>query len=58
MSFEEHINKVNKALEDLNSEDLSLDEGIKIYKKAVVDLKKAREILDKAQLEIEKIDNE
>ena len=41
MSFEEHINKVNKALEDLNSEDLSLDEGIKLYKKAVVDLKKA-----------------
>ncbi|HJE66888.1 MAG TPA: exodeoxyribonuclease VII small subunit [Campylobacter avium] len=58
MSFEEHINKVNKALEDLNSEDLSLDEGINLYKKAVVDLKKAREVLDKAQLEIEKIDNE
>ena len=56
MKFEECIDKVNKALEELNKEDLSLDTSIKIYKNALLDIKKAREILDNAKLEGEKID--
>ncbi|WP_297192913.1 exodeoxyribonuclease VII small subunit [uncultured Campylobacter sp.] len=56
MKFEECIDKVNKALEELNKEDLSLDTSIKIYKNALLDIKKAREILDNAKLEVEKID--
>ena len=56
MKFEECIDKVNKALEELNKEDLSLDTSIKIYKNALLDIKKAREILDNAKLELEKID--
>lgn len=56
MKFEEYIDKVNKALEELNKEELSLDTSIKIYKNALLDIKKAREILDNAKLEVEKID--
>lgn len=56
MNFEENLAKANKALEDLNNDELSLDESIKIYKDGLKSIKKAREILEKAKLEVEQID--
>lgn len=56
MSFEDNLNKANKALQDLNNEELTLDESVKIYKEGLKNIKKAREILEKAKLEVEQID--
>jgi len=55
MKFENRIEKANEALEKLNNEELSLDESVKIYKMGLENIKNAREILDKAKLEVEKI---
>ena len=49
MSFEENLKKANEALE-------KLDESVKIYKTGLLSIKKAREDLEKAKLEVEKID--
>ncbi|NDJ27488.1 exodeoxyribonuclease VII small subunit [Campylobacter sp. MIT 12-8780] len=56
MSFEENLNKANKALEELNKDELSLDESVKIYKQGLEFIKNARELLEKAKLEIKEID--
>lgn len=56
MSFEDNLNKANKALQDLNNEELTLDESVKIYKEGLKNIKKAREILEKAKLEVGQID--
>ncbi len=56
MSFEENLKKANEVLEKLNEDKLSLDESVEIYKAGLLSLKKAREELEKAKLEVEKID--
>ncbi len=56
MSFEENLKKANEALEKLNTDTLSLDESVKIYKDGLLSLEKARAELEKAKLEVEKID--
>ena len=56
MNFEQCIEKVNKALEELNNEDLSLEKSLNLYKAALLEIKNARQILDNAKLEVEKID--
>lgn len=56
MSFEENLNKANEALEKLNDKDLSLDESVKIYKAGLKFIENARNELEKAKLEVEKID--
>ena len=56
MSFELNLKKANEALEGLNDEKLSLDESVKLYKEGLGYLKKAREALEKARLEIKQID--
>lgn len=56
MSFEENLRKANEALEKLNNKDLSLDESVKIYKQGLKYIDEARVALEKAKLEIEKID--
>ena len=56
MGFELNLKKANEALEGLNDEKLSLDESVKLYKEGLSYLKKAREALEKARLEIKQID--
>ncbi|KGI57339.1 exodeoxyribonuclease VII small subunit [Campylobacter sp. MIT 97-5078] len=56
MNFEENLNEANKALEELNKDELSLDESVKIYKQGLEFIKNARELLEKAKLEIKEID--
>ncbi|TQR33045.1 exodeoxyribonuclease VII small subunit [Campylobacter sp. MIT 99-7217] len=56
MSFEEKCKKANEALEKLNNNELSLDDSVKIYKEGLKNIKEAREILEKARLEVEQID--
>lgn len=56
MSFEENLYKANEALEKLNDKDLSLDESVKLYKQGLKYIDEARALLEKAKLEIEKID--
>lgn len=56
MKFEENLQVANAMLEKLNSNDLSLDESVKIYKQGLESIKKARKALDQAKLEVEEID--
>ncbi|ARE80076.1 MULTISPECIES: exodeoxyribonuclease VII small subunit [Campylobacter] len=56
MSFEENLKKANEALTRLNEEELSLEESVKIYKLGLENIEKARFELEKAKLEVEKID--
>lgn len=56
MSFEENLKKANEALEKLNTDELSLQESVKIYKDGLLSLDKARKELEDAKLEVEKID--
>ena len=56
MSFEENLEQANKALEELNNKELSLDQSVKIYKAGLQSIKKARLELEKAKLEVEQID--
>lgn len=56
MSFEENLQKANEALERLNDKDLKLDESVKLYKMGLKFIDEARTELEKAKLEIEKID--
>ncbi|EHD3050191.1 exodeoxyribonuclease VII small subunit [Campylobacter upsaliensis] len=56
MSFEANLKKANEALTQLNEEELSLEESVKIYKIGFESIEKARLELEKAKLEVEKID--
>ena len=56
MSFEANLKKANEALTQLNEEELSLEESVKIYKIGLESIEKARLELEKAKLEVEQID--
>ncbi len=55
-NFEENLKKANEALERLNSKDLSLDESVRLYKTGLKFIENARNALEKAKFEVEKID--
>lgn len=55
-NFEGNLKKANEALERLNSKDLSLDESVKLYKTGLKFIENARNALEKAKFEVEKID--
>ena len=52
-SFEESLEKLEKASERLRSQEVPLEEAIKEYREGLKYYKKCREILDKAAGEIE-----
>lgn len=56
MSFETNLKEANDILEKLNDEELSLDESVKLYKKGLKFIDEARQILEKAKLEIKEVD--
>jgi len=54
-SFEFNINEIDMIIEKLESGELSLDESIKEYEKAMKLLKKSSDILNKAEGKIIKV---
>ena len=45
-------------LEKLNESELSLDESVKLYKEGLANIKEAKELLEKAKLEVKEIEND
>lgn len=58
MSFEAKLKQAEALLERLNESDLSLDESVKLYKEGLSNIKQAREMLEKAKLEVKEIESE
>ena len=57
-SFEYNINEIDMIIEKLDKGELSLDESIKEYEKAMKLLKKSSDILNKAEGKIIKVTSE
>lgn len=53
--FEGKIEKTKEILKRLNAQDLSLKEGLELYKEGIKELQEAQDILQKAKLEYEEI---
>ncbi len=58
MNFEEKLKKAESLLEKLNESELSLDESVKLYKEGLANIKEAKELLEKAKLEVKEIEND
>lgn len=54
-SYEDAINNLEKAVEALEGGELTLDESLSIFKSAVKDIAICRKALEKAELEVEKL---
>ncbi|WP_297598127.1 exodeoxyribonuclease VII small subunit [uncultured Cetobacterium sp.] len=57
-SFEYNINEIDMIIEKLDGGELSLDESIKEYEKAMKLLKKSSDLLNKAEGKIIKVSSE
>ena len=57
-SFEEKLALADKILNDLNKDDVSLENSIKLHEKGKKLLNEAREILENAKLSIKQVDDE
>ena len=57
-SFEEKLALADKILNDLNKDDVSLENSIKLNEKGKKLLNEAREILENAKLSIKQVDDE
>ena len=56
--FEEKLALADKILNDLNKDDVSLENSIKLHKQGKKLLNEAREILENAKLSIKQVDDE
>ncbi len=56
-SFESRLEKTKTILEQLSNSDLPLDEGMKLYKAGMEELKIATEMLERAKLEFQTLEN-
>lgn len=54
-SYEEAINNLEAAVEQLEGGELTLDQSMKIFKAAVKDISTCRKALEKVELEVEKL---
>ncbi len=54
-SFEEHVNSLEQAIDRLNDSNLSLKDGMDLYKTAMQELFLAQKLLENAYLEYEKL---
>ncbi|CAK00438.1 exodeoxyribonuclease VII small subunit [Helicobacter acinonychis] len=54
-SFEEHVDSLEQAIECLNAPNLSLKDGMDLYKTAMQELFLAQKLLENAYLEYEKL---
>ena len=57
-SFEEKLALADKILNDLNKDDVSLENSIKLHERGKKLLNEAREILENAKLSIKQVDDE
>ena len=57
-SFEEKLALADKILNDLNKDDVSLENSIKLHEQGKRLLNEAREILENAKLSIKQVDDE
>ena len=57
-SFEEKLALADKILNDLNKDDVSLENSIKLHEQGKKLLNEAREILENARLSIKQVDDE
>lgn len=57
-SFEEKLALADKILNDLNKDDVSLENSIKLHEQGKKLLNEAREILENAKLSIKQVDDE
>lgn len=55
-TFEEHISDVEFIIDELNGKELSLEDSVENYKKAVFSIESAKKILTRAEKEIEIIE--
>lgn len=53
MKIEELMDELERIVELLNSQDLSLDESLELYRKGVEIYRKLQEALNKARIEVE-----
>ncbi len=56
--FEEKLALADKILNDLNKDDVSLENSIKLHEQGKKLLNEAREILENAKLSIKQVDDE
>ncbi len=54
-SFEEHVHSLEQAIDRLNDSNLSLKDGMDLYKTAMQELSLAQKLLENAYLEYEKL---
>ncbi|GHR73561.1 exodeoxyribonuclease VII small subunit [Helicobacter pylori] len=54
-SFEEHVHSLEQAIDRLNDSNLSLKDGMDLYKTAMQELFLAQKLLENAYLEYEKL---
>ena len=57
-SFEEKLALADKILNDLNKDDVSLENSIKLHEQGKKLLNESREILENAKLSIKQVDDE
>ena len=57
-SFEEKLDLADKILSDINKDDVSLENSIKLHEQGKKLLNEAREILENAKLSIKQVDDE
>ena len=57
-SFEEKLALADKILNELNKDDVSLENSIKLHEQGKKLLNEAREILENAKLSIKQVDDE
>lgn len=55
-TFEEHISDVEFIIDELNGKELSLEDSVESYKKAVFSIESAKKILTRAEKEIEVVE--
>ena len=57
-NFETKLNKIDVLLKKLDDENLTLKQSVEFYKNGVKLIKEARDLLEKAKLEVTEIQNE
>lgn len=57
-NFETKLNKIDVLLKKLDDENLTLKQSVEFYKNGVKLIKEARDLLEKAKLEVIEIQNE
>jgi exodeoxyribonuclease VII small subunit len=55
-TFEEHISDVEFIIDELNGKELSLEDSVESYKKAVFSIESAKKILTRAEKDIEVVE--